>query len=407
MTLLRIGSIRQRKVSECQVRKLLKQVRDDDAISELFFYNIDFTERIQESMRKLLIRDGRRFYCIKLLSCSGNLPSIIDMIMDHSSSEALTLSHAELPTLQAVNAGLRTNQSLRVLRISAAAFLEDCLEGLNNNCTLQVLDLCGSHLSETAIDSLSRSLLPNRKLKVLRLNDCDIEDHAMAEVIECLLGNDSLQELELSNNGASNEALEMITALIQRNNIEKLGLSSLRLSKDLDQTILYKTIKSLKRNTSLSYLDISGNHFFNDAIIGLAESLCENSTLQSLDISNSHITECGIKAFAKYLPQFKGLSVLSLAENDITEDAVLSLVDGLEHNRILFSLGPIEEVYECSHIIEHYLDLNMAGRRALQNDISLSIWPHLLARTAQAKLNHGRTENCLYSLLRGPALFEG
>jgi len=405
----RIGSIKQRKVSEIHVLKLLKQVRAEDDISQLYFYNIDFSERIHASLEKLLVRDGRKFSCIKLLSCSGNhLPSLVSMILDYSSAAALTLSHVQLPTLRAVNEGLRTNQSLKALRISGSAFLDDCLEGLICNCTLRELDFSASHLSEAAIESLSESLLTNHNLQVLKLNGCDMEDHAMAELIKCVLNNESLKELDLSNNAASSEALEMVAELIQRNHVQKLSLSSLKLSEDLDQTILYKAIKSLETNNTLSLLDVSGNHFFDDVIYGLVECLARNSALRTLDVSEAGISEAGIKVFANNLPRFKGLTELNLAENDITEEAASSLVDGLEHNRSLYSLGPMEEEYESSHRIEHYLDLNLAGRRALQNDITLAVWPHLLARTAKAELDGcGRTENCLYSLLRGPALFEG
>ena len=121
-------------------------------------------------------------------------------------------------------------------------------------------------------------------------------------------------------------------------------------------------------------------------------------------MSGCHVTESGIKIFGRYLSDFKGLSILDLSDNEITEEAAISLTNGLENNFILKSLGPIEESYECSRIMQHFLDLNLAGRRALQKNVSLSIWPLLLARTSQADLSCGRNENALFALLRGSAL---
>jgi hypothetical protein len=105
--------------------------------------------------------------------------------------------------------------------------------------------------------------------------------------------------------------------------------------------------------------------------------------------------------------------VLNLAGNgnDLTERAAASLVEGLRHNRTLESLGLDPSDCsdcdcDCVPMMQHFLDLNRAGRRAMQNDIPLALWPQLLARAAgrMDQVACGRSENVLYSLLRGPAL---
>lgn len=402
----RIGSIKERKVGESQVRRLLKQIRDDDTINAVYFYNVEFSPRIIESMQKLFVRDGRRFSIIKLLSCSGSLSCVVSMILDYSSTSALALSNVQSETIQTINEALRTNQSLKILRISGATFLEDGLNGLVYNCTLRELDLCGSHISTTAIGHMSKSISKNSGLRILKLVGCDLEDHGMAQLIQCLLDHSTISELDLSNNDASSEALKMVAALIQRNRIEKLSLNSMKLSDVPDPTYLFQAIQCIQENTSLKYLDICGNHLTDDMIYALVKCLCKNSTLKTLDVSGCHVTESGIKIFGRYLSDLKGLSILDLSDNEITEEAAISLTNGLENNFVLKSLGPIEESYECSRIMQHFLDLNLAGRRALQKNVSHSIWPLLLAKTSQADLSCGRNENALFALLRGSALFE-
>eukprot|EP00980_Cylindrotheca_fusiformis_P013378 scaffold3410_cov141-Cylindrotheca_fusiformis.AAC.21 len=412
MTAFRIGSSH-RKVSENRVRSLLKEVRRNDCITQLYVCNIDFnTQGVLEGMTKLLVRDGRRFSCIKLLSCSGDhLSTILTMILDHASTGSLALSNISPEVQELLNESLRTNQSLTALRISGSAFLATCLDGLKYNCTLKELDLCESHLSEAAVDCLSQTLSSTAQqksgLEVLKLESCDLGDSSMTHLMESLLDHKTLHTLDLSSNAASTKAISMVAKLIQQNRIKNLYINYLLLSEDLDQNVLLDAISSLESNTSLSVLDVSGNHFTDDAVQGLAQAICSNSTLKALNVSDCDIAESEIKTFAQYLPQFRGLKELNLAENEITEAAALALLEALKDNRLLQSLGPLEEKsYECTVLLEHYLDLNLAGRRAFQNDICLGVWPHLLARAVNANLSCGRNENAIFSLLKGPALFE-
>ena len=146
--------------------------------------------------------------------------------------------------------------------------------------------------------------------------------------------------------------------------------------------------------------------------MALSESLSVNSSLQRLDLSNSRITEQGICTIACKLPSFS-IKELDVSGNEFSEFAAGRLAEGLSYNRTIENLGPIAKSSK-SPVIGHHLDLNIGGRRALQHDIPMAIWPLLLARAGSIDLpaqdleatGYGRNENVLYSLLRGPALFE-
>jgi hypothetical protein len=155
---------------------------------------------------------------------------------------------------------------------------------------------------------------------------------------------------------------------------------------------------------------LGGNPFLHHTAVveALARCLSVNTTLQCVDVSDSNLTEHGIRLLANQLHAFSNtLQVLNLAGNDLTERAAASLVEGLRHNRTLESLG-LDDISDCDCVpmMQHFLDLNRAGRRAMQNDIPLALWPQLLARAAgrMDQMACGRNENVLYSLLRGPAL---
>ncbi|CAJ1947719.1 unnamed protein product [Cylindrotheca closterium] len=414
MTAFRIGSVTLSKVSENRVRHHLRSVRENDSINQLFFFHVEFTDRILDDCRKLFVRDGRRFASIKVLFCKGKMSDIVTLLMDYSSTQALTVSKCEPWTLNTLNACLRTNQSLKALRISSSAIIggTDCFNGLTVNNTLQELDLCGSHLGPSAIECLCQTLMQNTGLQTLKLDGCDMEDSAVASVVKAVLQHKTLTTLDLSNNAVSSKALEMVACLIQQNQqLKHLSIQSLRFSDELDPAIMFQAIVNLQNNTTLESLDISENRLTNAAIHGLCECLSKNQTLRHLDISNAGVEEEGIEILARNLGQFKGIQELNLSENDLTEEGAQSLLNGLQHNYSLASLGPImEQHFKCSSDIEHYLDLNLAGRRALHSEIPLSIWPELLAKTSMRKNDlagsRGRNENALFSLLHGPALFE-
>lgn len=412
MTTLRIGSLKTEKVNEKTIRRKLKVAREDETIEEIHFWKIDVSQTVLKDISKLLIRDGRRFRSIKLLSCTGHVKAIVTMIMDYNSVDTLVLSGSQIEedTLLAVNQGLRTNQSIKTLRILGAQFVNehvDFLEGLSRNCTLAELDLARSHLAPGVVKSLCRALSQNRHLQMLKLEQCGLEDQGMAEIIHALLENSSIRELDLSDNSAHSAALKALAGLIRNSDVlRSLNLSHQILTEELDLLSLNDAVVALRSNTTLQNLDVSGNQFKDEAVEVLAACLSSNTTLKCLDVSESHITEHGIEIFAHQLPQFCGLATLNISGNAMSERAVESLVQGLKDNRILQSLGPVDTSYSCSHMMEHYLDLNIAGRRAMQNDIPIAVWPQLLARAGCMSDNDcGRNENAIYSLLRGPALF--
>ena len=422
-TRLRIGNLKTEKITESTVRKRLKEAREKDCVTELSFYKVDFTIQILKDLQKLFCRDGRRFHTIKVFQCTGHVSEVVQMICDYSSTRTLVLSGSclEQTTLSAVNDGLSTNQSICTLRILGGQFVTyQCLEGLIRNCTLRELDLTGSHLSPEAANSLANSFSENRSLEVVRLEGCGLEDEAMAEIIQSI-SSSNIADLDLSNNAADTRALEAIASLLlsePSSSLRSLNLSSQQLlhvteGKDEQRKqeerlrcSVTRAVSALSANTFLKTLDISNNHFLHETSVvdALVMSLSVNRSLGQLDVSDSQITEAGIRILAEHLPSFFSLKVLNLAGNDLNERTAKWLVKGLRGNRILESLGGMTE--QGSHaLMQHFLDLNMGGRRAMQNDIPLSVWPQLLARAAGRMEEHNSCQaNVLYSLLRGPAL---
>ena len=427
MTALRIGSLRQSKVKEKTVIQQLRAASDDESITELYFWKIEFSQRVVDELWKVFARDYRIWNSIKVLHCTGNVDAVVRTIFHYECVLSLVLSGAETSpeALEAVNRGLEGNGSIQTIRLRSVHFAENCghFEGLKQNNSLLELDLTGSHFSHGAVTQLADALGDNVGLECVTFDQCFFNDGEMTEIIDSIYDHPTIQHLNFGQNSAHSRALEAIADLLES---EECALTSLNLSSQvlgekemLDMTCLGRAVFALQSNTSLRSLDISGNNFPDDAVLALSTCLIVNSNLRTLNVNDSHISEEGIKLFAKNVPNFKGLKVLNIAGNEVTENAAECLVKGLGYNRVLESLGPIEECAQQSHLIEHFLDLNMAGRRAMQIDIPLAVWPNLLARAGHMHMpvmdnddnenglaRSGRNENVLYALLRGAALFE-
>jgi Ran GTPase-activating protein (RanGAP) involved in mRNA processing and transport len=421
MTTLRIGNLRDSKVRESTVVRRLREAAEDISVNELYFWQIEFTQRVVDELWKLLAGDYRIWNSIKLLSCTGHVDAAVSTIFHYECVQSLVLSGAQTSqaALQAVDRGLARNESVKTIRLLGVHLAEEgtSFEGLTQNQSLLELDLTRSHLAKGAVEALTASLPDNRGLETIKLEQCNLDDDDMTAIVDSLYDHPSVRHLDFSQNSAHSRALEAIADLLasEESMLTSLNLSSQLLgeNEELNLSSLSKAVAALKTNTSLTQLDISGNKYSDAAVEALVACLSANSTLETLEVNDSHISEYGIRIFAKNLPGFKSLKVLNIGGNDFGEEVAECLVRGLKYNRTLKSLGLIEECSK-SHIIEHFLDLNMAGRRAMQNDIPLAVWPLLLARASVMEmpvlddeaLRSGRNESVLYSLLRGPALFE-
>ena len=418
---LRIGHL-QKKVSSKTVRRCLQQAQEDLQIRELVFIEIDF-QRLTHDMRVLC--QQRQFASLKFVACT-HLEAILTVVCDYNATVSLVVS-GPVPAAagHALNEGLRTNRSLRTLKLLGVNLVDFVsanddddddddmlLSGLTRNCTLQHLDLSRSHFCQST--SLGRSLQASSSIRSLNLSDCRLQDETLADLLTKLPS--SLRCLNLSQNAVHAKTLRALAGLLSVSSSANPSLQSLNLSEcvapvpvteDDDDSnhqhalaaALGQTLHALGTNTALRDLDVSGNALWQDtAVVGsLTASLAQNTTLQSVNVSDSGITADGMAVLAKHLPEFstqlRVLNVLSGNHQDAAVDDLL--LQGLQNNTTLTDLGD-----DASIMVSHYLNLNQAGRRALTaSGMPLGIWSTLLARAAD---NH----NGIFGLLQGPALLE-
>jgi hypothetical protein len=325
-----------------QLQRQLKYLRKDETISDLMLYQVHLDAMTMavvvqhDFLYKVFQRERRTFQSIKLFSCTtedhddtenDGLHRVIETLLNYNSTETLVLSYNVAPplpppqetstttdtatdvdcnnnnnhhhhqsleenqrhlqhksqrsALKAIQEGLRTNQSVKVLKLlgldfsSSATTITTTMSSvedeasrldaaasaaatsfssssdiqqdhsdksgstlvdfswLSRNGTLQELHLTGSRQlsnssssSSYSIRSLCQALSANRGLRVLHLDDCQLSDSDMAAILRALQHHATLETLDLSHNAAHVQTLNALTMFLLTN---KSVLTTLRL----------------------------------------------------------------------------------------------------------------------------------------------------------------------------------
>ena len=123
----------------------------------------------------------------------------------------------------------------------------------------------------------------------------------------------------------------------------------------------------------------------------LALALENNCTLQELVLPFNRFGDEGAKAIGQSLPRWKGLLSLQIQFNLFSEHGFESIVKGIAHNCQLKSVyllnaGPsnrrVDKLFED---MQHFINLNRAGRRVLNEQVpKASLWPFILDKASRA-----------------------
>jgi hypothetical protein len=267
-----------RNANECVHSSSLREVID------VTFWNCRWSTRIVHSLRKLIVRDGKRFSTIKFFDCDINaveFAEILAVILKNNAATSLVIKGGKLAsglvngsngpsprscessfsvcarTFAALNEGMAVNTSLRSLQLSGLNFgkattAEDSVDGndhsvesseatdddssrwcqaLIGDTTIRQLNLSNSKLSALAVTKLSSALSRNTSLQSINLTHCTLEDRDLSKIIQSLKEHPSLVNLNLSRNflgkSSSTSAMDAIAELLRSDSskLESLDLS--------------------------------------------------------------------------------------------------------------------------------------------------------------------------------------
>jgi hypothetical protein len=406
------------------ILKRLRQTQRDRQYRVLTFNSIEFDEAIVKAVVDLLNCDFRKWERINFINCSGPVDAILANALALDTVHALELvdagNDASKPLVKALGRGLLNNTSISILRLRVGFFdtPASLTRGIAMNRNLHELDVSGSWFRGNSVPALADTLRKNETLRVVCLKFCGLTDCEIAQLVEAMSSNTSLQGLEIGQYSCGPLTLAAVGKLLENNNITWLRIRHQSLRQDQTPD-LSELANKLASNTSLKSLDLSLTKLDPAGMACLGLALQTNSSLQYLILNHCGISAHGIRSFSVFLPHMRGLKTLKLTGNPIEDNASDGLIEGVRSNHEL------EDIY-CSNLskeIRYFLDLNRSGRRLLfasRNTISSALWPLVLERANKKIMlrvaNNGRDDdrrgsgerlaNVLYSFLRERILLE-
>ena len=179
---------------------------------------------------------------------------------------------------------------------------------------LTLLTKLDMSVTDQGADMITKVLLTTSSLKELNIANAKLKTTIAIKILTALEFF-SLKVLRLNNNDIDDEAADCIAALISHNSlIEEANISCNKFS----ASRLIPIIQSLSMAKNIKLLDISSN-FRNcsstDAVNHLSTTLAECSTLQELNVSNNLLTFSNVLKIAEALRNLPSLEIFNISNN--------------------------------------------------------------------------------------------
>ena len=172
----------------------------------------------------------------------------------------------------------------------------------------------------------------------MNLQKTDLSDRVVDNLCKYLEQDGiELADLDLSKNQVTDAGLRALSESLKKNSsVKYLNLTSNKLKGDAFEAF----VELLQCNKTLLEAALGGNAISNDGVATLAGFLPHNDTLRHLDLSRNSFSDAGFAVFARALGENRGLAFLDIAKNkDVTDDgSLVTLCDSLTKNEKLRTL---------------------------------------------------------------------
>ena len=162
-------------------------------------------------------------------------------------------------------------------------------------------------LSQINSRAIMSSLQITRKLKVINLENNNVNENAAIELAEHLHYNNILEQLWLRGNELYDKGALVV-------------------------------LRSLHNLSTLLILDLSFNHLSSESADGIAVVISNNFLLQQVWLDGNNLLTRGVVIIASALKTLSSIRVLSLCSNGITDDAAEEICDVITNNVLLVDL---------------------------------------------------------------------
>jgi Ran GTPase-activating protein (RanGAP) involved in mRNA processing and transport len=220
--------------------------------------------------------------------------------------------------------GLKSNNSLRYLNLSRNYFqaLGHLADALALNIPLQMLDVSQSEpIPLEEWETLAQALAINTNLLTLDLQNCKIDAFIAEAIAEVLKKNQTLTCLQMSFNDINNPGFEALMNALSKNS----GLLTL----DITECGI-TSVEGLPhtRNRTLTSLILDGNHIGKDSA-SVAEGLKRSFALCTLSVSECELQDAGLIEVISALRSNSSVEILIMESNVFGDSATKSMSEYL------------------------------------------------------------------------------
>ena len=283
-------------------------------------------------------------------------------------------------------------------------------------CQLQRLDLTDSRFVGNGVEFLAAGLRDNQSLRIICLSDCHLMDEQLAAVVRSLIPQKSsaLRELDICFNKCRTQGVQALTELVRNSSTLgclRLGYQAYGQGKSIDVDPLLQVLTT-NTNLVLQELELSGNSLRDPAMPSIVNLLQRSHTLKTLDLSDNRFTNQGIEMLASRMNEYQRLQKLLMEDNRFDHVALDRLAHGMQRNFALLELETSVDKNEPKGSLDklsYYLDLNWGGRKLLHDEtenLKMGLLPLLMGRVndeqARQKIDSRniQREDILYYFLR-------
>ena len=325
---------------------------------------------------------------------------------------------------------IKDNIIMRILG-SCLASSTSKLRYLEITTTFATSDDHDHHDDDSAVSLFTKALSQNQRLKVLRLEDCFLEDAQVASIVTALRGHPCLQKLWLSGNKCGIASSTALSNLLREPDCKLqflyLDMTSTSSSSTMNRPKLniQELATALRHNQSIHTLDLTSNMIHDEDLKLLGQTMIPpsssdtngqttfNATLTCLELGRNRITDAGLSTLLyQILPCVRGkLRTLALWGN-LMED--LSSAAAGNNNKSNLKQSWNHPKILKNRVIKAMLDLEdveLLRAVSLPEQIPVGMWPQLLRRLQRAMRAKPEAMGCkskpvdlLYLVVRGPML---
>ena len=209
--------------------------------------------------------------------------------------------------------------------------------------TLKVINLENDNIDEDAATELAGHLHCNDILEQLWLRGNELHDKGASVILQSLHNLSTLLILDLSFNHLSNQSADGIAVVIDNNcSLQQLWLDG----NDLLTRGVVRIANALKKLSSLRILSLCSNGITDDVAEEISNVITSNVLLVDLLLGNNQLQATGVCKIAISLRKLLILRTLDLSNNHITPDAAEELAVTLSN---------------CTNLQQLFINDNMLG----------------------------------------------